>query len=619
MVCGLWLTRRYFFLKPPVPPAAASVEVQKRYWQTRLRTDVSDKDAFLNLGILEERSGFYTSARRHLEAARALGVDDRDICGPLGRLLIQLAEPEKAQVELEKAVALFPGKWEPIANLAGFYASDNLSSKADAVLLKFWNSVDKTTLKSQDTQRLALAFLECGDMKHAVESAKFLVESDPGNTGGQILAARCAYAAKDLKSARTYAEAALKETPNESAALYFYGLILHALKDYDGALSVWQKANAANPSAGDVYERIGEEYARRGDFKRASLALEKIAIADPGLASAAKTAEAYRRAGATDDADYWEAVAAGFARNYPQALQLAQKAAASTDARKRRRGLSAVAEAYLGLGKKKEYLATILKTTEAGTAEDYLLRAHAYEILDQYELRLTCLDRAIQKDPTQEAAIRFDRSGIFEKIGSRDEAEKELERAVTLQPENAQFVQSLADIYLKRSSVGDRLSKATALAERAASLAPDNHEAWMTLGQCYASANRLGEAARCIEHAIDLEAGNGPAYLELSRVYARLGNVEASQGVMKQYQKYVVFEQKRQTLRTRAQRKTATSAEIVEYADLLLNMRDFSGALSQYENAYALNPKDKAVRKTLQTLYRRLNLTAKLAALDAAP
>lgn len=606
-----WLGR-----KPPLPPQSASNDVKVRYWQERLKNDVTDKEAYLNLGILEERTGFYFSARRHLEAARTLGVADARICGPLGRALTHLSELELGLKELQKAVELAPGKWEPVANLAGFYVNNRGSAKANEVLLRFWDGVEHASLSSQELERLSLAFTECGNNKSAYEVAKLLVERDPERTGGQILAARAALASNELEAARTYAETALKATPDESAALYFYGLILNQLKDYDGALKVWQKANALNPSAPDIWERIGIEYARRGDFKRAVTALERLAIGTPEVGRSLELVTAYQKLGDRDNAAYWEAVVAGLQRNYPLALEKAKLAAASPDPYKHRRGLTAMAEAYLGMGKKKEYAQTIFEATKKETVEDLVLRLRAHEVLDQYPERLACLDKIIALDPQQEASVRAHRSEILEKIGRLDDAEKEQARALELEPENVEYAKGLAALYFARNSVGGRLDKATALYEKVVAKAADQDDVWMALGQCYAAKNQLARAARCLEHVIDLESGNGPAYLELGRVYARSGNKAGSQEMLKLYQKYVSFEQKRLTLQTRARRTDATPAQVLEYADLLLNMGNTIDAIAQYERAYALDTKDASLRNTLRILYKRTGMTQKLAGLE---
>lgn len=617
-VVALIMTR-WMGRKPPLPAASASIETKQQYWQERIKRDVADKDAYLNLGILQERTGFYLSARRNLQAARALGLPDSQVCGPLGRTLAHLAEPDLAQKELEKAVALAPGKWEPVANLAGFFVNSNLSRKADEVLVNFWKTVDKAALTSQELERLSLAFSECNDTEAALVVAQRLVAAHPDYVGGQILAARCAFTLGWPKEAKIYTEKALKETPNESAALYFYGLVLHRLNDYDGALKAWQKANQLNPTALDIHERIGREYARRGDYRRAAVALENIALSSPQQDRAIAVMQAYQKAGDVENANYWTAVAAGFQHDYKTALEFGQKVAASSVPTQRRRGLITMAEAYLGMGKKKEYLDTIFQATQNKTLDDLVLRARAYEVTDQYAERLNCLDQMIALDTKQEPLVRYQKSVILDQIGRRDEAETELERTLQLAPQNPTYAQDLARLYFKRNSLGDRLEKATRYAEQAVSLAPDQEESWMTLGQCYAAKNQLAKAARCMEHAIDLEPGNGPAYLELGRLYARMGKTPASKEMLAKYQQYVTFEQKRQTLRTKARRASATVAEIVEYADYLMNMGNVVEAIDSYEKAYARNLKDKSLRNTLRILYRRMGMTEKLESVEGAP
>jgi hypothetical protein len=81
------LSRKLLFSKPVPPPASADIEVQRRFWKERIQRDVADKDAYLQLGIVEEKAGYFVAARRALESARALGVPDAQVSGPLGRAL----------------------------------------------------------------------------------------------------------------------------------------------------------------------------------------------------------------------------------------------------------------------------------------------------------------------------------------------------------------------------------------------------------------------------------------------------------------------------------------------------------------------------------------------------
>ena len=61
---------RIWLAGPPPPPPSASFDIQRRYWADRLRRDPSDIDAYVRLGTLEEKEGFYLSARRRLLEGR---------------------------------------------------------------------------------------------------------------------------------------------------------------------------------------------------------------------------------------------------------------------------------------------------------------------------------------------------------------------------------------------------------------------------------------------------------------------------------------------------------------------------------------------------------------------
>ena len=620
MLVVLFATRWALFRKPPSPAASATTEVKLQYWQDRITKDVSDKEAYLQLGILEEHAGLYNSAHRHLGAARTLGVADKEICNPLGRVLVRLGKTGEAQIELEKAILFAPKACEPIMNLAGLYVSDRQIKKAGDLLLDFWGKTKKEdlsqNLSQEELARLLIAFQQIGDNPSALEVGKYLITKYPDDAGGYVLAARCAFTMNDIALAKNYTEKALKETPDDSAALYFYGLVLRESKDYEGALKVWQKANKVNPRATDVYERIGEEYARRGDFKQAARALEFVALKDQTLQSALKTSVAYEKASMLEESLYWKTVVAGLQGNYPKALEIAQQVSHSTNPALRRRGLNAIAEAYRGMKKKKEYLSAILEATKEGTTEDWLQRARAYDFLQESQPYRESLQKVIEKDAKREAEVRYQLGTQFIHLGELDKAEKELERATQLEPQNATFIIELANLYIKRSSVNNRLAQATKLAQQAIALSPDSESAWLILGQCYAGQDNLGQAARCIEHSIDLEAGNGPAYLELSRVYARSGNTASSQEAMQQYQKYAAFDQNHQTLRTRARRPRAEVKDMIAYADASLNLGDNQEAMTYYERAYLANPQDKSLLNTLRILYKQLQMQGREALLE---
>jgi tetratricopeptide (TPR) repeat protein len=595
----LLTTRWVLFRKPPLIAESASTKDKLQYWHSRIQKDVSDKEAYLNLGILEEKTGFYLSAERDLEAARALGISDAQVSSPLGRALSHLSKVEKAQIELEKAVALAPNQWEPVANLAGFYADNRNVTKSKELVIKFWKTAPHSSLIPEDLERLCIAFNEYKDVKNAYEVAQYLIKQYPSYSNGLALAARLAFVNDDISVARAYTEQALKIAPKDPIVLYFYGILLQRQKDYDGALAAWQKANSITPSALDIKERIGEEYVRRGDFKQAAMAFDYIAIASQEISSAANAADAYESAKLPEDAAYWKSIVYGLQGQFSTSFAMAQRVSKSANPRRKRQALLTMAEAYRGMGEKQKYLNTILSATQAGTTDDLLQRARVYDFLDQPQQQEECLRLAIQKEPRRESGIRYDLGKLLSGTGKKEEGEKELERAIFLEPRNATFKITLAEEYLLRSSSGNNLDKAMLLIDQAIVLDNENDKAWLIRGQCYAAKNRLAEAVQAIEHVIDLEPGNGPAYLEISRVYARMGNASKSQENMQTYQRYVKFEQEKQTLKTRARRNGATATDITAYADLLVNAGYIGEAVKQYKIAYSLDNENVTLKNKI--------------------
>jgi tetratricopeptide (TPR) repeat protein len=99
---------------------------------------------------------------------------------------------------------------------------------------------------------------------------------------------------------------------------------------------------------------------------------------------------------------------------------------------------------------------------------------------------------------------------IAETRGARDEAERHYEQAAAAAPDQARYRATLARIYLDRRSQGDRLDRAVREARRTVELDPDDAEAYYQLGLAYVAAAKLPQAARALEHAMDLQPGFGP-------------------------------------------------------------------------------------------------------------
>ncbi len=566
---------------------------------------MSDVSAYVALGQLEERSGFFTAAVKYLRTARALGADDRDISGPLGRALVAQAHDDEALPELERAVALAPESTTAAVNLAGLYVRQNAPEEAATLLTRFARSHPPS--QPTDAHRLALALLECGAEEPARALAKDILKRSPDDLIAQGIAARSALGARDFVAAITHLDALLAADPNDAGTHYLYGLALQGRGEDAAALKHWKTAVTRNPNALDAYERIGEVAARRKDVRLASQAYDALARRAPSPLNALRASHLLAAAGETERAAYWRAIGAGLTGDFTSALSQGTIAAASKDPAVHRLGLQAVAEAYRGLRKRELYLQTIQKLAPGNTVDDLLTRAHGYREADDHVRRTQYLQQAADRaSDARKPAILVELAGAYRTRGMRDEAEKALEQALTLQPENAALHRELAGLVFERRQLDGRLERAVRGWERAISLDPTEADDWQSLGIAYSALGQTARAVTFLEHAIDLEPGSGPAYLELGRVTAKLGDTESSKRLNALYARFVAFDQTLQNLRTRARRPGASAPDIVAYGDLLLKMENLEEAAQQFQRALQLTPRDQPLRQRLANLYARL-------------
>jgi len=589
---------------PPPPPRATSDQL-KAYYAQRIHNDLSDVEAVTELGLLEEKTGYFNAARRHLGVARALKGDEVKITGALGRAWVQLGRLEEARPELERAVALQPDRAEAVANLAGYYVRQGELAPAATVLKTFLERHPNLPIAEQE--RLCYALLECDDTTQALASAVQILQKQPTSLIANLIAGRCSLATKQFADAERYLRAGIAQEPKNAALHYLCGLALFGQAREDEAIALWKKAVAINPRADDAYERLAESYAKRGDWKRAAEAILPVAQRNQQLESVVhRAAVALEKAGRPAEALFWRALDAGLLGNYPQAEALGRQLMAHPDPAAQRQGLDILSEAYRAQLKKKEYREAILRLTQKETVDDLLVRAQAHELLDELPLKVACLKKALTLGSEKAGYLHALLGETAKQRGLRSEAESEYEQAVAASPNSAKYAYALGSLYFDRRSQPGYLEKAVASYRRALSLDPESADAWLGLGLALVAQDKLNEASFCIEHTIDLEPGHGPAYLELGRLYSRQNRKSESEEALRLYKRFVTYDQQEQTLRTRARAPQASAKAMEEYADFLLRDEALGEANRWYSRAAALAPQNQALQQKLRTLSVRL-------------
>jgi tetratricopeptide (TPR) repeat protein len=580
-----------------------------RYYHARIAADPSDVSAYAALGRLEEQSGYYTSALRRLTIARALGSQDAEVSGPMGRALMRLARFEEAKSELEKAARAAPDDVEAVANLAGWYHDDGRPAEAirrlEAFVARHPNLADpRLPAPRADVERLMLCFAEAGDGAMTRRMAEHIIRLAPDAPNGYAIAGRELLAEQRPREALERLRRALELAPGQATLHFYCGLALAGSGPRPAAFSEWLKTITLDREQTVAYYYIGGEYARRRQWRFAGTAYAQAALLNSNDSRACRLAALmFQRAGSTMDAAYWFSIAAGNAGDYKAELRYALQVLSDPGPQSRRIGLRGVADAYRGMQKPGEFLHAMVRLATRDTYNDNMMLAEAYADLEDFVRQKIYLNRALARAPDRAGEVHYLLGMTAKKLGQMDLAEQELTRATRAAPDNVGYHRELADQCFARRDVGDRLQRALQEYRWIVQHNPGASVDWQHLGVACSAAGDQRRAVNCLEHAIDLQPGNGPCYQELGRVYAQIGDLASSRAMLALYRRYVSFTEIQQTLITRAGTGRKNPTAQVALADFLVRAGDYDNAAQRYALALQLHPDDASTRRKLARIY----------------
>lgn len=124
----------------------------------------------------------------------------------------------------------------------------------------------------------------------------------------------------------------------------------------------------------------------------------------------------------------------------------------------------------------------------------------------------------------------FDRGISFDMRGKIDDAVKEMEKAVSLDPEFAEAFNKLGDFMMKKGS----MSKAIDMYKKSAELKPEIENTHFDLGCAYAHLGKYSEALYELQKALTLDPAHSEIYGKMGFVYLKMDMLnEAVQNLKK--------------------------------------------------------------------------------------
>jgi len=274
----------------------------------------------------------------------------------------------------------------------------------------------------------------------------------------------------------------------------------------------------------------------------------------------------------------------------------------------KKRGLDGVAETYRHMGRNREFLEAAKKAAFTGLADDDLRIADAYLLLHIETERTTVLKKALELDPRLAPRIHRELGAYADRRQLQDEAEREYQLAIDLDPNNSQYYADLARVLIRRRTQGDRMKRAIQAAEKAVAVSPNNGEAYYKVGQAYRLADRNTEAINAFQHAIDLGVRSASVYLDLGQSYTRLHDKPRADAALATYRKLYQTEIEGKGLVSRARAFPKDAAAQAALAEFSLRTKDFTQAGRSFRAALAVDKSNESMRAGLIRVYKVLGI-----------
>jgi tetratricopeptide (TPR) repeat protein len=209
-------------------------------------------------------------------------------------------------------------------------------------------------------------------------------------------------------------------------------------------------------------------------------------------------------------------------KSYDDALRLLDKAQADPPspnlAAKR-------AEVLFRAGREPEALRRLQDLAGAQDPHSALAAAEAYQRLDKYAESVPVLEKLVARPdgglaaPGSKAA-HFLLGAAYERSGKREQAVAEFRRLLGADPEYHAALNYLGYMFAER---GEHLDEAQKLIEKAVALEPDNGAYVDSLGWVYYRLGRFEQARTTLERATRLETADGTVQEHLGDVYGAMG------------------------------------------------------------------------------------------------
>jgi tetratricopeptide (TPR) repeat protein len=444
----------------------ARVEEALRYLQSAFKSYPDDLSTGMAVAHILSQLDRVPEAERVLAAMVERAPDQRALNYQYAQVLTKLGRGAESRQYLERAVAVDPTFGPAIMQLLEMYEQEKEWAKGAALLQPL---IDEDPLNIEMQRQQAFFYLRAGDARNARDRFRALVQADPKDARSLY------YLAESLNDLEEYAEAEsmyrklLEANPNDADVLASFALSLSGQKKWDEATQTFQKLL----TMGDLPANLGalartqlayidlqkENYATAIDTAKSIFVFndkpnaQAINVALEALKKQKKYAEAVAlleplaqkfEADPFINARYVEALTrAG------QKGKAAQHAAAQTKIGTR--NTIAASEAYVQAGDVPAAVA-LMKAASGAKPDDLDLQFQLGSLLERAgdsKAAEETFVALLKKEPEHAPSLNYLGYMWAEQGKNLDQAHEMLVRAVSHEPSNGAYVDSLGWVYFR--------------------------------------------------------------------------------------------------------------------------------------------------------------------------
>jgi len=534
----------------------AAQQVSTAYQLAPNEPDVLRAYAETQLKMAGQDPAALGAARQALEKLRQIDPSDVESMVSLGQIYLSEQSPDKAANVFQEILDQTSGNRMVYRLLVDALAR---SGQTDRALVVLAEALELDPLFTRARIVLSELLGQLGRHREAVEVLSAAPEIAARDPELQRRLALELHRLGDFGGALEAIDLVLEEEPSDYAALYLKTVILTVQGDNQEATQLARRLLALHPDSLDVVVLLAQLMERQGRWPEADAELRRIErqlriaremeAADQALT---QRVTVLSRAGA------WQQVVEALEPHLPEledtgqidliflyadaqahleeqgkALAILSRFESGSPAD--RSAIAKQAEILFRLENEAEAEQRIDDLLETDTYEDMVRAAEVYQRLERYSEAIPILEKALSLEPDSTQAL-FWLGASYERTGREPEAETVLQGLLDIDPNFAPALNYLGYMWADQ---GENLDKALLLVQQAVTLEPDNGAFIDSLGWAHFQLGQYDEARGYLERAARIVGDDAVVLEHLGDLYRILGQVEEAR---ESYQRSLAME-----------------------------------------------------------------------------